>query len=71
VQIELRELGDNPGAMKPVSAKNGDPVAIRFDAKDQVRKTMQVSVYMGDKTVRQTFEIRAGETNKEVRVPLE
>jgi serine/threonine-protein kinase len=71
VQIELREAGDSPGAMKPVSAKNGEPLQIRFDAKGEPRKTMQVSVYMGDKTVRQTFEIRAGEMNKEVRVPLE
>jgi tRNA A-37 threonylcarbamoyl transferase component Bud32 len=71
VQIELRELGDGPGAMRPIAAKNGDPVPIRFDAKSEVRKTMQVSVYMGDKTVRQTFELRAGEKDKEVRVPLE
>jgi tetratricopeptide (TPR) repeat protein len=71
VQIELRELGDGPGAMKPVPAKNGEAVPIRFDAKGDLRKTMQVSVYMGDKTVRQTFEIRAGEMNKVVPVPLE
>jgi serine/threonine-protein kinase len=71
VPIELRELGDNPSAMKPLAAKNGEPVFIPFDAKGEMRKTMQVSVYPPDKPVTKTrFEISAGE-KKEVPVPLE
>jgi tRNA A-37 threonylcarbamoyl transferase component Bud32 len=71
VPIELRELGDNPKAMKPVPAKNGEPVPISFDAPGSLRKTMQVSVYPPDRPVTKTeFEISAGE-KKEVPVSLE
>jgi hypothetical protein len=71
VQIELRELGDSPGAMQPLPAKNGDPVPIRFDANGELRKTMQVSVYVPDRPVtKKVFEIGAGE-KKDVPVPLE
>jgi hypothetical protein len=63
-------VSDNPKAMR-VSAKNGEPIAVTFDAKGELRKTMQVSVYVGDKLVKKKpFEIRAGE-KKEVPVPLE
>jgi hypothetical protein len=71
VQIEIRELAEDPkAASPPIAVKNGEPVSIRFDAKGDPRKTMQVSVYMGDKTVRQTFDVRAG-GKTEVTVPLE
>jgi hypothetical protein len=70
VPIELRELGDNPKA-RVVSAKNGEPTSIPFDAQGSLRKTMQVSVYPPDKPVtKKQFEIGAGE-KVEVPVPLD
>jgi tRNA A-37 threonylcarbamoyl transferase component Bud32 len=68
-QIELREMNtENPKAMP---AKNGDPTAVPFDAaKGESKKSMQVSVYVGQKVTKKAFEIRAGE-KKDVPVPLE
>jgi serine/threonine-protein kinase len=71
VTIDVRELGDNPNAMKPVSVKNSDSVIIPFDAKGELSKTMQVSVYSpGRPVIKTNFDIRAGQ-KKDVRVPLE
>jgi serine/threonine-protein kinase len=68
--IELRELGDGPKAMKPTPVKSGEQVAVPFDAKGELRKTMQISVYVGDKPVNKTdVEIVPGD-KKDVPVSV-
>jgi hypothetical protein len=70
VTIDLRELGDSPNPIK-LSVKNGEPVPIPFDAKGEISKTIQVSVYSPGKPVtKKDFIIRAGD-KKELPVPLE
>jgi hypothetical protein len=70
--IEVRELDDSPRAMKPVPAKNGETVTIPFDATGELRKRVQVSVYLGDKTVKKSdvVVIAPGE-KRSVSVPLD
>jgi tRNA A-37 threonylcarbamoyl transferase component Bud32 len=52
--IELREVGDSPSPMKPMSLKNGETAVIKFDAAVGLRKRLQVSVYVGEKTVKKS-----------------
>jgi len=70
VTIDVRELSDSPNPIK-LSVKNGEPVPIPFDAKGELSKRMQVSVYSPGRPVTKTdFDIRAGQ-KKGVPVPLE
>jgi tRNA A-37 threonylcarbamoyl transferase component Bud32 len=70
--VEVREVGDSPKAMKPMPVKNGEQVAVPFDAKGSLRKSMQVSVYVGDKPVKRSEVVEIGPGEKKVAlVPVE
>jgi hypothetical protein len=64
VNILLREVGD--GRQKPwrASAQPGEKVPVPFDAGDEMRKSLEVVVFLENKTLTERINITAGESRQ-------
>jgi hypothetical protein len=64
--IEVSELGDGAKATKTTPVKNGEQIAVPFDAAGDLRKRVQVSVYVGDNPVKRSEVVNIGPGEKQV-----
>ena len=68
--ILLREVADGRPTPWRTTVHPGEKVAVPFDAGDEMRKSLDVVVFLGDKTVTERVNITAGES-RQVTVRLD
>jgi hypothetical protein len=62
--ILLREVGDTRPSPWRTTVRPGEKVAVPFDAGDEMRKSLEVVVFLGEKTLTERVNITAGETRQ-------
>jgi len=62
--ILLREVGDSRPVPWRTTVRPGEKVAVPFDAGDEMRKSLEVVVFLGDKTLTERVNITAGESRQ-------
>ena len=68
--ILLREVGDGRANPWRTTVRPGERVPVPFDAGDEMRKSLEVVVFLGDKTLTERVNITAGES-RQVTVRLD
>jgi serine/threonine-protein kinase len=68
--ILLREVGDSRPNPWRTTVRPGERVPVPFDAGDEMRKSLDVVVFLGDKTLTERVNITAGES-RQVTVRLD
>ncbi len=68
--ILIRQVGDGVATPWRTSARPGEKVPVPFDAGEEMRKSLEVVVFLGEKTVVEPVTLTAGET-RQVSVRLD
>jgi hypothetical protein len=58
----IREINDTKAKPWRARAQTGEKILVPFDAGDEMRKSLEVVVFKGDKTTTKQVTITAGET---------
>jgi len=59
----IREVNDSKGKPWRARALPGEKIPVPFDEGDEMRKSLEVTVFKGDKTTVNQMTITAGETH--------
>jgi hypothetical protein len=68
--ILLREVGDSRPNPWRTTIRAGERVPVPFDVGDEMRKSLEIVVFLGDKTLTERVNITAGES-RQVTVRLD
>jgi len=58
----IREVNESKTKLWRARAQAGEKIAVPFDAGDEMRKSLEIVVFKGDKTTTNQVAITAGET---------
>jgi hypothetical protein len=62
--ILVREVNDGRATPWRTTVRQGEKVPVPFDAGDEMRKSLEVVVFLGDKTITERITITAGESRQ-------
>ena len=62
--ILVREVNDGRAPPWRTTVRQGEKVPVPFDAGDEMRKSLEIVVFLGDKTITERITITAGESRQ-------